>query len=763
MPNNEMKSNINISSNVYIRTESAEYQDVAFIEQITGYNALLKMSTRAKNASVQIDLTYAQEQELKNSIPCTSFNNLLDEQTFGVVKIDNEIVWSCRCENVDCANYEDCMALPNSKRIDRNYLNLDGIFDEKINEDKLDDSIFIDKNIVTGDQQLPTTEVFQFDDTAFNYTKINDITKIIQATIDDNIIVNASSGMGKTYATIKRVEYVLENKLIANPEEVLVLCFTKSTQSYIKSNVPENVLVSTLDSFATKCLFELEDNKYLSLTYDERIERLNCQISQVDLSKYKLVIFDELNDFQNQRAMMALNILRKVSCGVLLLGDKCQALPEENRIKSPVNIDVVRLYNMLNKIMPREAKKYELITNYKEHEETQLSKMAKNIRSGLLYKSLTDAKKVIKKEFEVIETEKTVIEKIKPVVKSCETLAFLCKNDSEAEYVSSVLYKSKVPHNLIRNMPNKYSYNRWIADLLWDHCSDVITRQDFTERYIARLSTDEILANKMYDLLQEFALEYNDTKQSDDILKSDLLMKFVNGKEPEVEFTNKNDRQITVCTIAKSKGEYFDNVYLVNFDIDNLSDDSVKLDKLHEIYVSIIRAKKSVKLINFKNEIAFKKTEKYRSYRTYKKYNDEYCSHFSVGDDIAMQCFILGSFKDVLFGQRYLSESVRVNDKVELILQDDTYHIYHVKNTRTSQKVTQYIGIISDEMFDDFKNSMSVYNDGILPQRLYDLYISQVVTVPQNVNSKDVSVQFKKSKFTIGVEISGFAKIDWNG
>lgn len=763
MQNNEMKSNINIASNVYIRTENAEYEDVAYIEQITGYNALVKLSSKANSASVVLNLTYAQEQELKNNIPCTSRDNKLCEQTFGAVKVGNEIVWSCRCENVECENYEDCMNLPNSKRIDRDYINLDTVYITPKDDDVLNDLLFEEPIKNSYNSSTKEAETFYFEDTAFNYTKISDNSVIVQAPLNQNIIVNAKSGSGKTDTIIQRLHYVIEKQMIRSPSNILVLCYNKATQNYIQENLPKDggdIHVSTLDAYATKNLYDIQDDKYLTLNYEERIDRYNSQISKMNLRKYEMVIFDEMHDFVNQRAMMVLNIAKRANCGVFLLGDKCQALYQEDAAEHPFSVDVVRLYSLLNKVFLRNIKKYELVINTLK--ESDLGTIATNIREGLLYKNLIEAKKIIRREFEKIETEKTFVEKIKPITKSNETLAFLCKNDSEAEYVSSLLYKNKVQHNLIRNLPNKYSYARWVGDILWDHCSDYITKEDFVERYTARVSDDEKKAFEMYELLLEFLRDYGQEPPKDKIDKHELMLTFVNGKEPAVELTNKIDRQITVSTVFKSKGEQYDNIYLVDFQIDKLGNDSIKLDKLHEIYGAIIRAKNSVKMINFKNSVNFKKTVKNHSYRTFMKYNLEYCTHFSIGDDVDTDYFILGDFKDVLQNQRYMSEVVRVNDKVELILCEDTYKIYHIQNTRKSIKHSQFLGVLSSEAFDDLKNAMEIYNNSILPNRMYDLYISQVVTVPQNVDSNKISSQFKKSKFTVGIEISGFAKLDCN-
>lgn len=753
MPNKEIKSNINIASNVYIRTETAEYDDVAFIQQITGYNALLKISSKSQ----QLNLTYTQEQELKNNIPCNSSNNKLQEQTFGAVKIDNEIVWSCRCENIECENYEDCMNLPNSKRIDRDYINLDGVHNKKNQEVNPNETLFKENQDIQQNLSSKNAETFHFDDTAYNYTKTNDSTKIIQAPINESIIVNVKNG---TELIIKRIEYLIGNNLIANLSEILILCYKKSTETTIKNNLFNDITVLTLDAYATKCLHDIGDTKYKTLTYDERIERFNTQITQIDVSKFKLVMLDEMHYLQNQRAMMALHLLKKVHGGMLLVGDKCQALYQNSEPNSMINVETTKLYNLLTKILPRGTKKYEYIINTQN--ENSLVQIYTNIREALLYKNLIEAKKIIKREFDKIETELTILEKFRPRLKSSETTAFLCKNDSEAEYVSSTLYKNKIPHNLLRSSKNQYSYNRWIADILWDHGGKFLTKEDFLQRYKARVNDDENTAIKMFDLLLNFTSEYNlEQTNNNRILKSDLLTNFTNGKMPPVEFTNKNNCQITVSTIDKSKGEEFDNVYLVNFDIDEISNDQVKLDKLHEIYVALISSKSSVKMINCKNRISFKITENKRSYRTYTKYNEETCTHFSIGDDVAVECFICGNFKQVLNAQRYMSENVRINDKVELILEADEYQIYHVQNTRTSQKITQYLGVMSSEAFADFKATISSYNNGLLPARLYDLYISQIVTIPQNQELEDVSVQFKNSKFIIGVEISGFAKIDW--
>lgn len=758
------KSNINLASKVYIKTETEEYDDIAYVEQIVGYNALNKMSTKAKSASFQLNLTNAPEKELKRNIPCTEMSNKLNEQTFGAVEIDNEIVWSCRCENVVCDKYEDCMRLPNSKRIDRDYIHIESIADSIEPKPEVDEKVFVDIiNTISIENTKKNIEKFYFEDTAFNYTKIGDITPIIEAPIKDLMIVNAPSDSGKTRTVIERLNYVIDNKYVENVANILVICFAKTTQNFIKSSLPvegKEVLVYTLDNFATKCLYEIEDSEYELLNNNQRIDKFNSQITQIDLSNYELLIIDELNDFQNQRAMMILNVIRKVHCGVLLLGDKSQALYQDESSSSSISVDVVKLYNLLNKVLPRKIKKYEVMTDFSEADE--LVQITRTIREGLLYKNLTECKKIIAREFEKIPREYTPIEKFKPIIKSKDSLAFLCKNEHEAEYVSSILYKNKIAHNLIRNLPNKYSCNRWIADVLWDHCSDLITKDDFVDRYKARISDNEGSALKLFNLLLEFTKEYYEEIEEDFIDKNELLLKFVNGNEPLVEFTNKNDSQIIVSTVFKSKGEKFDHVYLVNFELDNIYDEDIKIDRLHEMYVGLLRAKQSVKMIELKTKVNFKSTENNRLYRTFKKYNKEYCTHFSVGDDIAIDCFILGNFKEVLKSQRYISEVVRVNDKVELILQDEQYLIYHIQNTRTSQKLSENIGVISNDAFNDIKQAVSNYNNGILPTRLYDLYISQVVTIPQNVPAKKIAVQFRNSKFIIGIEISGFAKLDWN-
>lgn len=695
--------------------------------------------------------------ELINNLPCTKIENRLDEQTFGTVKINDELVLSCRCENIDCTNYENCMNLPNSKRIERNTL-LDKI--TKLNSEqiyKLDESIFNDE--VIKKEILPfKIETFTFDDLSSNYKKVNDITEIVEANHKDIIMINSSSESYKTHTIIKKLNYVLENDLITKSSNILVLCANKYTKSNIIEhfkNIENNILIDTIDSFATKKLFELNFENISSLNYDKRVEIFNNEISNINLSNYELVIFDEIHELSNQRAMMLLNILKKISCGIMLLGDKCKVLKEKHHNQSTISIDTTRLYNLLYKILPYDTKKFELIDNNKNNEETQLNLITENIREALLYKDLIEAKHIILKEFEIIETENKTIEKIKPVLENNETLAFLCKDNSDAEYVSSVLFKNKIAHNLLRNSSNKYSYNRWIADVLWDHCSNIIEKDDFITRFTSRINDDADIAIQMYELLTNF------TSSNISIDKNMLLQKFLNGKELPIEFTNYNNQQIIVSTVANTKNHKFDNVYLVNFELINLNNENIRLDRLHEIYGALIQTKTNLKLINFKNIISFKQTSKFHSFRTFKKYNNEICTHFSIGDDIQKECFFNGTFKDVLQNQQYISQIVKVNDKVELILNDNSYEIYHIQNTKTSQKSTKYLGVISNETFMDFKEIMVKHNNGILPIRLYDLYISQISTIPQ-FNNNNTPIQLKNSNFSIGIEISGFAKIDFS-
>ncbi len=73
--------------------------------------------------------------------------------------------------------------------------------------------------------------------------------KIINS--NDNLLIIASAGCGKTYTINKKIKKLLKN---INPEEILVLSFTNETVNDLKNKLPKNINVFTFHKLAINIL-----------------------------------------------------------------------------------------------------------------------------------------------------------------------------------------------------------------------------------------------------------------------------------------------------------------------------------------------------------------------------------------------------------------------------------------------------------------------------------------------------------------------------
>lgn len=760
-----MESNINIVSNIYIRTNQALQTDVEFLKQVRGYKALSKI---APKGSANVDnLTELQRSELDNTTPCIAVNNLLQEQCFGRVNSSEGIVCGCRCENLNCSHYDGCMALANSKKIVRGIpVKPDTSDDTQSSAEPLtyeylgltEESIV--NNEIFNEKQAPQEEIVYktFEESNEDYTEIDDQKIIIESPFEEKILVNAGPGTGKTYTAIKRLEYVISKNWIKDYSNVAVLCYTKSAEKVIKTRINEQVIagrlpievnqiyICTVDSFATSYLRYIGDKDFQKMDYEQRIEHFNSTCKKKELDVFEYVIVDELQDFVNHRALMISTIIDAISCGCLLLGDKCQAIYDYSTKKGTnFSVTSVEFYNLVYNILPKDAKKYELTKNYRQ--ENELSAISLKIRKALLKEDVQEVKQVIEKELAPFNLEPSTIAKFKPVIVKGRKTAILCRSNGEVELISCALHKAKIMHYTITSNKKHY-FKSEIALILWDYCENEITKDKFIARYLDRICYNECDALMLFQMLQEFS-QTNTTNQ-DFIKKDDLWHALQSDNEPPEKLISTIEDAVVVTTVHRAKGSEFDDVYLIKSNLSN------KLEEARIMYVATTRAKENLKIVEITNIPFFKKANN-RNYDTSKRYNEVDVVHISIYDDINPESMLFGNFYDVVALQQYLLDKVKINDKVDLILKGNNYMIYHVKGTIKNREQDVCIGVISNTAMRQLKNTING-----LPPRISDVFISNIVTIPQNITSKTVPVQFKESKFSLGVQLSGYAKFDWS-
>ena len=762
-----MKSNIKIASNIYIRANNDIQRDIPYAHHVTGKRKLREIKNRYCTGSMSsFKLTPWQENILINDLSCSYARN--GEITHGLIKVDEEIRWVGRCEYSACQRFAFCSEVKMYQReksdsIEPKTSENDSLIFEWLGINNIE-AVFspLDSdNDVSIEEVPPEAVIVSIKDFASTneFVKISTPDEIITALVESKILVNAAPGSGKTFTVIKRLEHIISNYLVEDFASVLVLVYTNAAKNEILSRLESgvqagvlphsarNIDVCTFDSLATSYLTTIEAN-FVGMDYNGRIRLFNEKFQKENFSNFEYVIIDELQDLVNERAIMTLNIIDALQGGYLLLGDKCQAIYDYD-CNDGHSIDSVEFYKRLDELLPDSALKYELMGNHRQVSAPTLSRLSADMRSALLDFEPVDANGLIKDEINSIDIIGRV-EKM-DIFGTNQRTAILCRSNGEAEYVSHLLHKKRIPHNLLRSVGQVFSLNRWIADCLWDYqTGSRITKAAFISRYCNRVEYDESKASRCFNALCEFV--YDDEKDFIEIEK--LVEKLTKpiGKMPEL-LLNLRDSNITVSTIHKAKGREFDVVYLLD---STFTPNESNTEEARVWYVGCTRAKKELSKVG-RNRLSFKRssTNSNRCKWVVPAGWYRHCKRIVIGlpNDILAAGFIAGKLEDVLETQAYISSAISVGDEVALVLMGDHYHVYH------SRKI---IGCLDVDVYFEFLGiARESIRNSVAPPYLSPVYVTNITTIPYGRDHIDMNPYYKTTRFWLGIEISGFPEIDW--
>lgn len=767
-----IKSNISITSNIYIRSNPDIRRDKKYTEMITGAKRLNDIRRRYLGLET-IPLTDIQNRILSGSQTCSYAKN--GEMSFGPVMIDGILRWQSRCEYTSCHGFNGCIP----KKILRETIKEDDTEEKKNLQEFLkklgitiqDDTIVFERNKNTSKTEespkeytSPTEQTAEdIKEQSGQYVEITTPDCIVSAPLDSHIILNSGPGTGKTYTIIQRLIHILANKLCP-ADEIYILCYTRSAKSIIESKIEQavtrgviqpsakNICVLTFDSYATYFLMAMREQGVIkenfdSCVYNERIKLFNKYISAEDFEGIKYFIVDEIQDLVNERAEMVLKILKNLKCGYLLAGDRCQSI-YDYEADDDATLDSVKFYELAEKLFPSDMLRYEITVNRRQSAE--LAEEAAEMRRVLLGKSFIDQNKYANNIILKYSGKTKIEQYIKTLTKTpTVSTAILCRNNGEAEYISALLCEKRIKHTLNRGVNNAMPLPRWIADIFWDCCCPTLSAKDFIERFKFRCDS-KMNPEVLWELLCNLTGSQDKTVISVSKLTTALT---ITNNIPSEFFDN--SPMLTVSTIHKAKGSEFDRVILIESDIKPSSDSA---EEARVRYVALTRPKAQFITMK-KNTNYFKRTMTGRVIETglHNMYNthNRYCKCITVGltGDIDNNSFVAGDFSSVLDLQEYIINSVKLYDKLSAkrSATSNKYEIYH--NGRC-------IGCLSKKMTAELDLGVSStdykYN---LPDSLENLYVSGIATEVLKQFDANVPVEYQKSQICFGIQITGLAKL----
>ena len=160
---------------------------------------------------------------------------------------------------------------------------------------------------------------------------------VVEASVEDRLLVIAGAGQGKTEVVVSRIDTLVKEADLVPSEELLVLSFSRAAVSAVRTRLDLRDVaasnVRTFDSFASLLLLDAEIQPEGS--FDARIRRATRLLKEsgkvpAPVESLRHVVIDEVQDLVGDRADFVLAILEKLDsdAGITALGDPLQGVYE---------------------------------------------------------------------------------------------------------------------------------------------------------------------------------------------------------------------------------------------------------------------------------------------------------------------------------------------------------------------------------------------------------------------------------------------------
>ena len=799
-----MNSNITLRSNIYIN-KTARRDDRGFLSKVKDYRVLKRLlndpSVLGYNGPDW--LSAMQRDILAQGDPQCSLEN--GTRSWGVPVGGDRM--RCRCEQTTCSRYHQCSQLWNFDEIVRdpteeagkiqmiktNDLPLysdDG--DSWVDETPIDPapnnepempvepieedipSIVpvtdvphqeepVQKAIVTKtasneevppepketDEPVPTKRLDE------DTIQVVDQAQIIEAPVDVRIWVNAGPGTGKTYTVIQRLLRLLQD---GGEGTVLVLCFSRNAVQEIRNRLTDvlgrqvdaliedgQLVIRTYDSFAS---YMLDDELNTAWDYDRRIEEFIKMLKRNNGTLNEMIaylIVDEIQDTVGVRARMLLAMLDELSCGVLLLGDRCQAIFDWTiREVGDMSYDA-----FANQLTQRQFMRLELKGNHRQ--EAELAGMGDQLRDKML-RDDEEAQKAAVEGFKTWVRGKWREYTIKglPQVIGGNGDLVLTRTNGEAARISQSLFDSASQVNhIMKQSTGHRSLAPWIALVLRDGDGRNMSKDTFMNNAKQYAVTDP---DKKWAVLKSI-----DGHPHALTLHIPEVLKALSQKDgiPDLCLNRYEDCAV-VSTVHRAKGSEAEHVYWLDgpllYDAEQGEEGALK-DALRAAYVAATRAKHDIHLLTADKKFYMKLTRGGRWIRTgFSKNGKQYCSGIAFQPEDTDEA----SFADDVSGidaQEILS-TLEPGMPVTLYPNSELrrFEIFF-----DGMRIGTTSGTFTDALFGGFDETNHTKN---WPTAIPDVYITSIVTVIAP-GCPGVAQQYSQSGCWLGIELGGFPMLEW--
>lgn len=770
-----LRSSLELKSNVYVNL-TGQAIDAGFVQHVRGTNALKKVK-QSLGTNFEDRLTPAQRSELAEGSPKCLHD---DSVSYGYMRVDGELQWVNRCEKSECKYFPSCSAEPNFVPIERDpeiakpmvvenrpkimdfsvleYYGeessieiLDGLEKLTIAESEPPEAHEVEDEALEQLESTSSVDLYTVPDT-INYRFISEPSSLIECAVDSRVLVNAGPGTGKTYTAIQRLAYFAKRDLV-DLQSVLVLCFSRSAVAVIKERLEYEISagslpqetrqlypnIRTLDSFATMMFLETPE-LLEGKSYDDRIEAFIEALNEEPdvLGDLEYLIIDEIQDLVGVRARMVKTILEKITCGFMLLGDKCQSIYDYQVADNPNELSSKDFYTWLESGFLEGLEGYELTNNRRQTAE--LAMISQELRTAILSDDIACAQETIDIALSLVDPLK--LKELPALLEAYpdHNLAILCRTNARVGVISKTLHDLGIPHS-VALASQHVALDPWIARVLGDYTERLLGFGQFKDRVLALGLENPAEKWQALKVLEGEAVE--------NVLDLSILRPVLAKKRniPEELDLALQKNRVTVSTIHRAKGKEYDQVLWVR---EVGEDNEPKV-----VYVATSRAKQELRKMDERKSFYVRNlpTSSARPIQTgWAGRGKLNCSAVLLGmeGDLNSLSFVSGDPLKARELQEYLGTSVQSGDPVEITLMRGSYRVFHNG---------MEVGVLSSEVEQDLWTAMRMIDKrNNYPFELRHAFIRSVVTVAYEGYNEHIAEPYATSGLWLGVEVGGLAR-----
>lgn len=607
---------------------------------------------------------------------------------------------------------------------------------------------------------------------------------VIEASVNERILVNAGPGTGKTWTLIERIIHLVQSGV--DPETIQVLCFSRAAVEVIRNRMADavsegraevsihNTDIRTFDSFASQLLYWVKDSDYKEINENFRIESLNYEqriglFDRILLQRPGLIeqcahlIVDEVQDLVLRRAKMVIDMINSLPAdsGVTLFGDACQAIYD---YQVDIGLSSDDFYKEIENT--GQFKYYSFEHNYRQT--SALQSFCEEYREAILDGDINSCNAELSNineqlpEFFVNNLLNFDESSLEGLLKS-GNVGILTRSNAQALYISALFHRKNISHTLQRRLADNCLAG-WIAVLFNKFPMNSYDEEGFISSFNLLFpdGVSGIGPKEIWNAITNVGNDY-----SGRIPVSDLLQRIRRYGKNAALYSDIQNNNVTLSTIHRSKGREYDSVIILN----NLISDQTDTSEEHRVnYVALSRAKQKMYKVEL-HDIFFKTLENRRCYSIGKNYGKKrnFLSRFEIGKN--------GDFAEKSFCNRegvqeYIQMNINALKGKEVYLKKDEEG---ASNTITYSLILKendmILGKTGDQFGKDLEDAIRRITNlpwyapifpYVFPKRFNGIFISDVVTEIGMALGNEIGIREFGNLTTWNIVLAeGYAKAEY--